>query len=166
MSDETKTPVLKAIVAMASNRVIGKDGQLPWHLPADLKSFKKLTLGHPIVMGRKTMESIGRLLPGRRNVVVSRSLTNVPDGYELVRDLTDLRATCADEPVVFVIGGAELFQAWLPECAELYLTYVFFPYEGDVLLPEFESGFTLTEVLHRDDDFELRHYQANPPKPR
>jgi len=160
MNDQRSTPALKAIVAMASNRVIGKEGQLPWNIPADLKWFKKLTLGHPIAMGRRTMESIGRPLPGRRNIVVSRSLETAPDGYELVRDLEELRNICADEPVVFVIGGAELFQAWLPECAELYLSYVFFPYEGDVLLPEFESGFTLAEVLHQDDDFEVRHYRG------
>jgi len=151
-------PVLKAIVAMASNRVIGRDGDLPWRLPEDLKWFKKLTVGHPIVMGRKTMESIGRPLPKRRNVVVSRSLAEAPEGFELAGSAEEAIERCAGEPAVFVIGGAGLFADLLPRCDECYLSYVFHPYEGDVRLPEFEEEFRLEELLHRDADFELRRY--------
>ena len=151
-------PVLKAIVAMASNRVIGRDGDLPWRLPEDLKWFKKLTVGHPIVMGRRTMESIGRPLPQRRNLVVSRSLADAPDGFELARSGDEAIERCAGEPAVFVIGGAGLFADLLPRCDECYLSWVFHPYEGDVRLAEFEGAFEPVEVLHRDEDFELQRW--------
>ena len=151
--------MIKAIVAMASNRVIGKDGDLPWQLPEDLKWFKKLTLGHPIVMGRKTMQSIGRPLPKRRNVVISRSLDEVPDGFELVNSCDAISEHLADEESIFVIGGAEIYKAMFPLCQEVYLSFVFHPYDGDTHLVEFEEDFTLAEILHRDEDFELRRYE-------
>ncbi|MEX2579080.1 MAG: dihydrofolate reductase [Verrucomicrobiales bacterium] len=151
-------PVLKGIAAMASNRVIGKDGGLPWHLPEDLKWFKKLTIDHPIVMGRKTMESLGRALPRRRSVVVSRSLETAPEGYELVRSADEAVELLKEEEAVFVIGGARLFAEMLPLCEEVYLSFIFEPYEGDVRLTAFEDGFETTEILHRNDDFELRRY--------
>jgi|688.fasta_scaffold711163_1 dihydrofolate reductase len=155
---DTAVPKLKAVVAMASNRVIGKDGGLPWRLPGDLKWFKKLTLGHPVLMGRKTMESIGRPLPGRRNVVISRSLTAVPEGFALAAGIDESLALVAGEEVASVIGGAEIYRAMMPRCSEVLLSYVFHPYEGDTRLPEFESEFELAEVLYRDEDFELRRY--------
>ena len=151
-------PVLKAIVAMASNRVIGKDGDLAWRLPEDLKWFKKLTLGNPIVMGRKTMDSLGRPLPKRRNVVISRSLDEAPEGFELVSSCEAAVELLAGEETVFVIGGAQIYGEMMPQCDEVYLSHVFHPYEGDTMLPEFEDGFELAEVLHRDEDFELRRY--------
>tara|TARA_R110002096_G_scaffold70208_4_gene168409 strand:- start:515 stop:988 length:474 start_codon:yes stop_codon:yes gene_type:complete len=151
-------PVLKAIVAMASNRVIGKDGDLAWRLPEDLKWFKKLTLGNPIVMGRKTMDSLGRPLPKRRNVVISRSLDEAPEGFELVSSCEAAVELLAGEETVFVIGGAQIYGEMMAQCDEVYLSHVFHPYEGDTRLPEFEDGFELAEVLHRDDDFELRRY--------
>lgn len=152
--------MLKAIVAMSSNRVIGRDGDLPWRLPEDLKWFKRLTLGHPIVMGRKTMDSLrGRPLPGRRNLVLSRSLgpDDLPAGFERLEaaDPESLRAL--GDPV-FLIGGAEIFRQWLPECDEVLLSYVFEPHEGDTHLPAFEDGFDLVEVLDRQPEFELRRY--------
>lgn len=155
-----KKPVLKAIVAMASNRVIGRDGDLPWRLPEDLKWFKKLTLGHPIVMGRKTMESIGRPLPKRRNLVISRSLEVVPDGFELLSSCDQLAEACSDDEVVYIIGGAQIYGELIPRCEEVILSYVFHPYEGDTRLPEFEAGFEMREILYRDEDFELRRYVA------
>lgn len=154
-------PVLKAIVAMASNRIIGRDGDLPWRISEDLKWFKKLTLGHPILMGRKTMESIGRPLPKRRNIVISRSLTEAPEGFDLVSSCEDALNLFDDDDTVFVIGGAQIFQEMLPMCDEFYLSYVYHPYEGDVSLPAFETDFTFKEILHRDDDFELRRYARN-----
>lgn len=151
-------PVLKAIVAMASNRVIGKDGDLPWRLPEDLKWFKKLTLGNPIVMGRVTMESLGRPLPKRRNVAVSRRLGEAPEGFELVESCDAALDLLQNEETVFVIGGGQIYREMIPQCDEVLMSYVFHPYEGDTTLFEFEDDFEIAEILHRDDDFELRRY--------
>ncbi len=148
----------KAVVAMASNRVIGKDGGLPWRIPADLKWFKRLTVGHPVVMGRRTMESLGRPLPGRRNVVVSRRGETPPEGFERVRSVAEAVDLLAGEAEVSVIGGAQIYLELMPLCDEVLLSYVFHPYEGDTTLPAFEDGFSLAEVIHRDEDFELRMY--------
>ena len=154
-------PVLKAIVGMASNRVIGKDGDLAWRLPEDLKWFKKLTLGHPIVMGRKTMDSLPNgPLPKRRNVVISRSGAQAAEGFEIVGSCEEAIELLKDEEVVFIIGGAQIYGEMIPQCDEVLLSYVFHPYEGDTFLPEFEDGFEMAETLHRDDDFELRRYCA------
>lgn len=151
-------PKMKAVVAMASNRVIGRNGGLPWKLSADLKWFKKVTLGFPIVMGRVTMESIGRPLPGRRNLVISRSLDSAPEGFELVPSCEAAMQALAGETEASVIGGAQIYREMMPLCDEVLLSYVFHPYEGDTLLPEFEDDFEMTEVLYRDEDFELRRY--------
>lgn len=148
-------PKLKAIVAMASNRVIGKEGDLPWKLSEDLKWFKKLTMGCPIVMGRKTMDSLGRPLPGRRNLVLSRSLSSAPEGFELLESIDQIATIEAE--TVFVIGGAEIYQLLFPHCDEVYLSFVFHPYEGDTTLGDFEHLFDLKDVLYSDSDFELRH---------
>ena len=150
-----------AIAAMATNRVIGRDGQLPWHLPEDLKFFKKVTSGHPIVMGRTTYESIGRPLPKRRNVVLSSSLAGI-DGVEVIPSIEELDNLLGEEAgEVFVIGGAKLYQALLPRCSVLYLTLVEEEYEGDVVFPPFESEFRLEEVMGGGDGFEFRRYVRN-----
>lgn len=149
-------PVLKAIVAMASNRVIGKDGDLPWRISEDLKWFKKLTLGNPIVMGRVTMESLGRPLPKRRNVAISRSLREPPEGFELVESCDAALDLLKDEETISIIGGGQIYREMIPQCDEVYLSYVFHPYEGDTHLFKFEDDFTIAEILYRDDDFELR----------
>ena len=155
---ERSRPRLKAVVAMASNRIIGKDGDLPWRLSEDLKWFKKMTLGFPIVMGRKTMESIGRPLPKRRNIVISRNLESVAEGFELVRSCEEAIALLNGEAEASIIGGAQIYGEMLPLCDEVLLSYVFHPYEGDTTLPAFEDGFEMVEVLYRDADFELRRY--------
>lgn len=157
-----KRPVYKAVIAMASNRVIGRDGGLPWSLPEDLRWFKKLTMGHPIVMGRKTMESIGRALPGRRNVVLSRGGATLLPGFELAQSTVALETLLAGESEAAVIGGAQIFRELLPLCDEVYLSFIFEPYEGDVYLPEFEAEFTQTETLFANGEFEIRHYRRNP----
>ena len=150
-----------AIAAMASNRVIGADGQLPWHLPEDLKFFKKVTTGHPIVMGRTTFDSIGRSLPGRRNIVISSKMEE-RQGVEIVRNLSDLDVVLGDSAgEVFVIGGAKVYQALLPRCSRLYLTYLRDPYEGDTFFPEFEGQFSLESVLGEGEGFEFRLYTRN-----
>lgn len=151
---------LIAIAAMASNRVIGRHGTLPWHLPEDLKFFKKTTAGHPVLMGRKTFESIvaalGKPLPNRRNIVLSSTLPP-QEGVEIITDLTQLPALDPASPV-YLIGGAQLYSALLPVCDELLLTWIDQAYEGDAFFPAFEGDFTLQEVLGRGEGFEFRRY--------
>lgn len=149
---------LIAIVAMSSNRVIGRDGTLPWHFPEDLKFFKRTTLGHPILMGRTTFESIGRPLPGRQNIVLSRTM-EPREGITVIRDVSELSQVCPAESTVFIIGGAQVYAALLPQCAGLYLTWVNEPYEGDTYLPAFEHLFTLKEVIEETDALEFRYYE-------
>jgi dihydrofolate reductase len=150
--------IYKAIVAMASNRVIGRDGQLPWHLPEDFKWFKKATMGRPIVMGRKTWESIGKPLPGRQNIVVSRTLAEAPYSTDLVSSVEALNELQL-EGEVFVIGGAGLYEAMLPMCAEVLLSYVFEACEGDTVFPPFEEEFAAPEVVATFAEFEVRRYR-------
>lgn len=132
---------LSIIVAAASNGVIGRDNALPWHLPEDLRYFKRVTLGKPIVMGRKTYESIGRPLPGRTNIVVTRQPGYRADGLRVTASLEEALALAADIAEIdgaeelMVIGGAELYQAALPLAGRLYLTEVHAAVEGDALLP-------------------------------
>ena len=142
---------------MAENRVIGRNGSLPWHYPEDLKFFKKLTLGHPILMGRSTYKSIGKPLPGRQNIVISRTLPETP-GLTILRDAHQWREVVAGEAQAFLIGGARLFETLLPECSELYLTLVKDEVEGDVFMPPFEADFELAEILATSSALEFRRY--------
>lgn len=151
-------PILKAVVAMASNRVIGKDGDLPWRLPEDMKWFRKLTMGNPIVMGRRTMDSLKGPLPKRRNVVISRTAKEVPEGFELVSSCDAAVELLTEEETICIIGGGQIYAEMIPKCDEVLMSYVYHPYEGDTTLPEFESDFELKEVLYKDEDFELRRY--------
>nr|WP_295973976.1 dihydrofolate reductase [uncultured Bacillus sp.] len=141
--------MISFIVAMDKNRVIGKDNQLPWHLPADLKFFKKTTMGHPIVMGRKTYESIGKPLPGRENVIVTRNEQYSPEGCTVIHSvekLKDLAAARGEE--IFVIGGAELFKTVLPDADRLYITLIEQEFEGDTFFPEYtESNWKLVSSI-------------------
>ncbi len=155
---EPTRPEYKAIVAMASNRVIGRDGGLPWRLPEDLKWFKKLTLGHPIIMGRKTCESLPKALPGRRNLVLTRSGAALPEGFERASSIETLETELKPESPAFIIGGAQIYELFFPLLSELYLSYVFEPYEGDTFLPPFEESFELAEVMAAYPEFELRRY--------
>ena len=127
------------IVARAKNGVIGRDGGLPWHLPADLKRFKALTMGAPMAMGRKTFESLPGLLPGRRHIVLTRDPDWAAEGAEVVRDLGEaLRA--AGEPRLSVIGGAEIFRLFLPVADRVELTEVHARPDGDTLMPPFDPA--------------------------
>jgi dihydrofolate reductase len=132
------TPRVFLIAAVAANGVIGARGKLPWHLPEDLKHFKALTLGHPVIMGRKTWESLGRPLPGRENIVVTRTAAYEAPGASVAASLDAALALCADEAVAFVIGGAELYAAALPLAAGLVLTEIHRDYEGDTRFPDFD----------------------------
>ena len=126
---------LSLIVAMARNRVIGRDGQLPWRLPADQQRFKALTMGHHIIMGRKTWESIGRPLPGRVSVVVTRNKAYAAAGARVVRSLAEALALVREDAEAFVIGGGELYAQALPLAERIYLTELQDAYAGDVFFP-------------------------------
>src|ERR1700732_4173656 len=134
---------MKAIVAMTRDRVIGKNNKIPWRLPDEQRWFKEVTMGHPILMGRKTFESIGKPLPGRRNIVVSR--TGNFAGVDLIRDLQSFDPAPFEwqGKEIFVIGGAEIFLALLGRCDSFYGTIVKEDYPGDAFFPEFESKFEL-----------------------
>lgn len=129
-------PHIKCVVAYSRNRVIGKDNTLPWHLPADLQHFKRNTLGQPVVMGRKTWDSLGRPLPGRRNIVISRNPNFVAPGAEVYPSLAAALDACRHENTVCIIGGAQIFNDALPLIKELIATEVHADIEGDVFFPE------------------------------
>lgn len=131
--------ILSLIVAIDQRGGIGKDNQLLWHLPADLKHFKAITSGHTVIMGRKTHESIGRALPNRRNIVLSRAMTSAPDGCECVSSLEEALKRCQDEPKAFVIGGAEIYRLAIDKADELYITRVDTLADADTFFPEFTT---------------------------
>jgi dihydrofolate reductase len=130
--------VVSLIVAMGKNRVIGVNGAIPWRLPNELQLFKRVTMGHHIVMGRKTWESIGRLLPGRTTVVVTRQAGYAVPGAIVVHSLKDALAACGNDGEVFVIGGGELYKLALPLAQRIYLTTVNTSPAGDTHMPEFD----------------------------
>jgi dihydrofolate reductase len=127
------------IVAMTRDRVIGRGGGMPWHLPADLARFKSLTMGKPIIVGRKTFESIGRLLPGRRHIIVSRNPEFHVNGAEVVAGLDAALEAAASSDEAFVIGGVELFREALARADRIYMTLIHSRIEGDVYFPEFDN---------------------------
>jgi dihydrofolate reductase len=126
---------LNLIIARARNGVIGKDNAMPWKIPGEQAYFKRLTMGHPIVMGRKTWQSIGRPLPGRRSIVVSRDPSFAAPGAEVVGSLDEALSRTQDAPEVFVIGGAQLYAAALPRADRLLITEIDHDFEGDTTLP-------------------------------
>jgi len=128
------------VAAVASNGIIGARGKLPWHLPQDLQHFKRLTLGHPVIMGRRTWESLGRALPGRENIVVTRRRGYEAPGAAVASSLDAALALCAGEPIAFVIGGGELYAAALPLAAGLVLTEIHKDFEGDARFPDFDRA--------------------------
>lgn len=147
-------PRLSLIVAMSRNRVIGAGGAIPWHLPGELKRFRSITMGHHIIMGRKTWESIGRPLPGRTSVVVTRQPGYRAPGAIVTHSLDEAAAACRDDTEIFVIGGAELYAQALPRASRLYLTVVEADIEGDTRMPEFDAGAwqeTASESFAADD---------------
>jgi dihydrofolate reductase len=132
--------IVTLVLAVSDNGVIGRDNQLPWHLPDDLKHFKRLTLGKPIVMGRKTHESIGKPLPGRPNIVVTRDANYRRDGVTVVHDVDGAVRAAGDVPELMVIGGAELFRLFLPRAGRVHLTRVHGEIAGDVHWPELDRA--------------------------
>ncbi len=127
---------ISIVVAMDANGVIGRDNELPWHLPADLQHFKKTTMGKPILMGRKTWESIGRPLPGRTNIVITRDSDYQADGCIVVNSIDAAMAAAGEQDEVMVIGGAEFYRQVLPRADTLYLTRIHASFDGDTVFPE------------------------------
>lgn len=126
------------IAALARNRAIGLDGRMPWHLPEDLRRFKQLTMGHAIIMGRKTFESIGRALPGRANLVISRRASPLPAGCELFDSIEHALASRVTDRMAFVIGGGEIYELALPLARRMYLTHIDAEFPGDTFFPAFD----------------------------
>jgi len=146
----------KAIAAMSLNRVIGAGNKIPWHLPEDFKWFKQLTTGNVVVMGRKTFESIGRPLPNRETIILSRSQFTYPG----VRTLSDLSQIDLEQETreVFICGGAQVYAQAMHLCSDLYMTLVKREVEGDAFFPAFEDQFALAEEIRDTPDFKILHY--------
>jgi dihydrofolate reductase len=149
---------LIAIVAMTPERVIGNAGTLPWHLPEDLAFFKRTTSGHPIIMGRKTYESIGRPLPKRRNIVLTRDTTWSAPGVDVIHTLEDLDPLVRDEAEVYIIGGAEIYAVFLPQVDELLITHIAAHHPGDTWFPAYENSFPHAESVEEYPDFQIRRH--------
>ncbi|MFN3408916.1 MAG: dihydrofolate reductase [Limisphaerales bacterium] len=151
-------PPFTAIAAVALNGVIGRGNTIPWHLPEDFKWFKSVTMGHVLVMGRRTFESIGRPLPGRETIVLTRGGWTHP-GVRTATSLDQLPLAPDDPRRVFIAGGAEIYRQALPRCAELLLTRVRQTVEGDVFFPPFEHLFQLVETLRETPEFVILRYR-------
>lgn len=133
-------PNLSIIAALADNRVIGRDNKLPWHMPADLAHFKRLTMGKPIIMGRRTWESLPGLLPHRTHLVVTRDRDYEAQGALVAHSLADVITLASDVPEMMVVGGANLYAQALPLATRMYLTYVHQHVDGDTRFPDYEAG--------------------------
>ena len=146
----------KAIAAMSLNRVIGCGNKIPWHIPEDFKWVKENTLGHVIVMGRKTFESIGRPLPRRENIVLSQQTLKI-QGVTIIHNLNELEGI-ESEKEIWILGGAEIYRQTLPHCSDLYLSVIKREVEGDTFFPPFEDTFDLKEIIREELDFRIEHY--------
>lgn len=136
--------MISLIVAHDKNRVIGYENDMPWHLPGDLKYFKEMTMGKPVIMGRKTFESIGRPLPGRRNIVITRNAAYEAEGIELAPSLEAALALVRDVEEIMVIGGEQIFTQALPLADKLYITLIDHEFVGDTYFPDY-PGWKLTK---------------------
>ncbi len=133
--------MISLVVAVSKNGVIGRDGGLPWHISSDLKRFKEITMGKPIIMGRKTWESLPKKpLPGRHNIVLTKQVKDLGEGAEIVRTIDEAKALVAGAPEVCVIGGGEIYRQFLPHAHRIYLTEVELEVEGDTYFPPLDSG--------------------------
>ena len=130
--------IITAVVAISENHAIGKDNKLLWYLPADLKHFKQITTGHTVIMGRKTYESVGKPLPNRRNIIITRQAIPIP-GCEVVNSIDAALALCVNEQEVFITGGAEIYKQYIYLTNRIYLTIVHKEFEGDSFFPEIKK---------------------------
>ncbi|MFI3243366.1 MAG: dihydrofolate reductase [Akkermansia sp.] len=147
-----------AVVGMAADRAIGKDGTMPWHLPEDLKVFRQLTTGHPILMGRKTYDSIGRPLPKRQNIVLSRQADLAYEGAQCITDIKQLAAMELMDEEIMVIGGAEIYSMMLPQITTLWVSEIEGEFEADTYFPEFKHHFPHREEVEQFAGFKLIKY--------
>ena len=136
------------VVAISENHVIGKDNQLLWHIPADLKHFKDITTGHTVIMGRKTYESVGKPLPRRRNIIITRQAITI-EGCEVVNSIETALSLCKDEAEVFIVGGAEIYKQAISLTDRIYLTIIHKEFEGDSFFPEINAS-EWKEVFRED----------------
>lgn len=153
---------ISMIAAMAKNRVIGKDNKMPWHLSADLKHFKSVTLGKPVIMGRKTYESIGKALPGRKNIVITTNQAySLSDAIVVHSCDSALRIASLEAPEVMIIGGGAIYEAFLPKAEQLFLTFIDLEIEGDTQFPDYKkagSWIELEREAHKVDDKNAYNY--------
>lgn len=151
---------ISLIVAVDEQNGIGKNNQLPWHLPADLKHFKTLTTGHSIIMGRKTFDSIGKALPNRTNIVISRQDDYSAEGAEVVSSLQHAYDLCQDDNEAFVIGGAQIFEQALPGADILYLTVIHHQFDADTFFPKIDENdwIAAEKVTHLPDEKNIYSY--------
>ena len=150
--------ILTAIVAMTPEHIIGKGGELPWNLPDDLKFFKGHTSGHPIVMGRKTFDSIGRPLPKRQNIVLTRDPKWSHNGVEMIQNPEDLAKLKLIDQRVFVIGGEQIYRFFLPILDEIIITHVADSYEGDTYFPQYSHLFPNSDIILEHENFVIRRH--------
>ena len=143
---------ISMIAAMAKNRVIGKDNDMPWHMPADLAHFKKVTMGKPVIMGRKTFESIGRPLPGRKNIVITRNLDWQAEGVEVTSSPELALQLVEGTEEVMLIGGGNIYQQFLPKADNLYLTFIDLDVEGDTKFPDWNQVGNWAELDSEEHD--------------
>lgn len=145
---------ISLIAAMADARVIGKDNQMPWHMPADLKHFKAITLNKPVIMGRNTFESLGKPLPGRRNIVLTRRAHTDMPGCEIAHSIHEALAVAGDVDEIMIIGGAQLYAAALPLATHMYLTFIDTHVAGDTYFPAWDPLFwdEISRETHEPDD--------------
>ena len=151
--------MISLIVAHDENRVIGYKNELPWHLPGDLKYFKEMTMGKPIVMGRKTFESIGRPLPGRRNIVITRNADYKAEGIEVVGSLKDALTLVSDAEEIMIIGGAQIFEQVMPIADKLYITLINHTFKGDTYFPTYDEWkkTSCLEPVKSDEGFTFQY---------
>ena len=152
------TPYFTGVVAMDDQRGIGLRGTIPWYLPADLRHFKQVTMGHPILMGRKTVESLGHPLPGRQNIVLTRSVSYRIEGAVVIHDLTELEQLELQDPEVMIIGGAQIYELVLPLMSKLHVSHVPGCYEADTFFPPFEHLFTSRGISLPMEGFSVAIY--------
>lgn len=145
--------IISMIAAMAQERVIGIENQMPWHLPADFAWFKRCTMGKPVVMGRKTYDSIGRPLPGRQNIVISRDASLVIEGVTTVTSIDEALAAAGSVEEVMIIGGGTIYEACLPKASKLYVTHIEAEIQGDTKFPAWGDEFkeTYSEAYSADE---------------
>lgn len=145
--------IVSSIVAIAENNGIGKDNQLLWRLPADLKHFKEITTGHTVIMGRKTYESVGKPLPNRRNIIITRNTSLEIPGVEVVNDLEQALALCNADEEVFIVGGAEIYKMAMPATDRIYLTVVHGTFDADTFFPTIDTSvWKETDIVNNEAD--------------